>query len=207
MGNSEAQQGEPPALHGDSHRDTHPCPGTAIPTAASAATDEARGRFGQHRQQSRSRAGARRRLQPWRTFAFYGDLLLHCWHGGDALSSTDAAKGEQKHPRKAQGRQQNSTAPRPTTGKDLPLSQQRGEDPSPGPQLHPPAARILPAWELRPGRGLHHPTPFPQENTQDHRKSHSSLWVYIFFFWLHFIYYPVSHSHRISNYRTYSQIF
>lgn len=56
--------------------------------------------------------------------------------------------------------------------------------------------------------GLKHPTPFPQENTQDHRKSHSSLWVFWFFLLLHFIYYPVSHSHRISNYRaTYSQIF
>lgn len=57
MGNSEEQQGEPLALHGDSHRDTHPCPGTAIPTAASAATDEARGRVGQHRGGSRAGAG------------------------------------------------------------------------------------------------------------------------------------------------------
>lgn len=51
--------------------------------------------------------------------------------------------------------------------------------------------------------------PQPLKNTaHSSRKSHSSLWVYIFFLLLHFIYYPVSHSHRISKYRaTYSQIF
>lgn len=38
-------------------------------------------------------------LQPLRTFAFYGDLPLHCWHGGEALSLHRLWEGEQKHPK------------------------------------------------------------------------------------------------------------
>lgn len=153
-----------------------------------------------------------------RAFAFYGDLLLHCWHGGEASASTDAGKGEEKHPKKlraalaeASGRASHRQPPtahaRP--GEGLPCSRGEGKSPAPGSQPHPKAARILPAWETGPGQARsipHHSHKKTPKTTE--KVTAASGYIYIFFFWLHFIYYPVSHSHRISNYRaTYSQIF
>lgn len=117
--------------------------------------------------------------------------ISSCTAGTEETPSASAEKGEQKHPKKAQdcshrGLQQSSAPPSPQhmplQARTCPSPSRVGKIPAPGPQLHPKPARILPAWEMRPGRGLKHPTPFPQENTQDHRKSHSSLWVYFFFF-------------------------
>lgn len=159
-------------------------------------------------------------LQPLRTFAFYGDLPLHCWHGGEALSLHRLWEGEQKHPKSSGLPSQRPPAELSTTNppQHIPTEARTRPSLSRVRKIPAPVLSCIPNQpaSFQPGKrdqagatlGLKHPTPFPQENTQDHRKSHSSLWVFWFFLLLHFIYYPVSHSHRISNYRaTYSQIF
>lgn len=108
-------------------------------------------------------------------------------------ASTDSGRGN-KNTQKAQGcprrgLQQSSAPPIPPThthrGKDSPFSQQGKEDPISCPQLHPKPARILPAWEMGPGRGHAGPEASHTIPTRKHprpqKKSQQPLGFLVFF--------------------------